>query len=76
LGIQLSPEGVHGGGVCIGDCPGISIGLGLGAALRLVVLRAVFLAGLRAAALLPRFFLALLFAARFFRATLSPPLRS
>lgn len=52
----------------------MSIGLGFGAALRFVVLRAAFLAGLRAVAFLP-FFLALPFAARF-RATLSPPLRS
>lgn len=50
----------------------MSIGLGFGAALRFVVLRAAFLAGLRAVAFFPFFFLP--FAARF-RATLSPPLR-
>lgn len=76
MGIQLSPEGVHGcDGVGIGDCPGISIGLGFGAALRFAVLRVVFLAALRAVAFLA--FLAF-FAFPFarFRATLPPPLQS
>ncbi len=70
MGIQLSPEGVHGfDGICIGDCPGISAGLGLGAAFRLVVLRAVLFVAVRVV-LLAR--LDFPFAARF-RATLLPP---
>lgn len=67
MGIQLSPEGVHGcDGIWTGDCPGISIGLGLGAALRFLLLCAAFLVALRAD------FLA--FPRAFFRATRSPPL--
>ncbi len=76
MGIQLSPEGVHGcDGAGIGVFPGISLGLGFGATLRFVVLRVAFLVALRAVALLV--FLAF-FAFPFarFRATLPPPLQS